>query len=89
MKQVFLEVFAFGAFVTLSLLLVSACNIKLGAGANNETKTESYSYELTYNNCTTGKKSFSSKEAYCASLNEDTRSCVAVLAQEKYNTEFK
>ncbi|MGE0633782.1 MAG: hypothetical protein AB7O96_15315 [Pseudobdellovibrionaceae bacterium] len=49
--------------MTLSLVILAAC-----AKGHKE---ESYTYKYETKDCTTGKKSFSSKASYCDSLKND------------------
>lgn len=63
--------------LALSLVVITACSgniggLKFGAGADGgNVKSESISYNLTQNGCSTGEKTFSSVDAMCAGLRDD------------------
>ena len=51
---------------SILITLAMAC----GSESSTETKSETYTYELTENQCPTGKHEFSSKDAYCDGLTQ-------------------
>lgn len=55
----------------------------------DEKKSESFKYNLTYNGCSTGDKEASSKDAMCALLKDDAANnfCAANLRKEKYEAD--
>lgn len=57
-------------FKGLVACVVAACGIVAGCGSFDD-ESESYSYEYNVNGCSTGKKTFSQKSAYCSALKDD------------------
>jgi hypothetical protein len=57
-------------FAMVFAVCLAACS---GSDSNKSSNSsESYSYDITLNNCPTGKHTFSSKEALCKGLKDDT-----------------
>lgn len=65
------------------LLLIAAVTL---VGCKKESKSESYSYDLTLNGCATGKHTFSSKADMCAALKDDARNkyCAYSLRKQTF-----
>ena len=52
----------------LVLMVISLGLYGCGGSSSSESKSESYTYQYSVNGCDTGRKTFSSKQAYCDSL---------------------
>ena len=81
--------------ILLSLLLgLSGCDVSVKAGdrelvnTGGQNKKESFEYDFTQNNCPTGKKSFSSRDAMCDALKNDDANnfCARELRYEYFKT---
>ena len=79
----------------LSLLLgLSGCDVSVKAGdrelvnTGNQNKKESFEYDFTQNDCATGKKSFSSRDALCDALKDDAANgfCAREMRYEYFKT---
>jgi hypothetical protein len=70
-------------FVCIVLVLgISACG-------STESKDESYKYRFREGSCDTGQQSFSSKQAYCSALKNDSlnNGCAAATRAKTYESE--
>lgn len=56
--------------LSLSIITLSACGV--AATTNNQSQSESRSYELEENGCNTGKHQFSSLSEMCDALKNDS-----------------
>ena len=56
----------------LASFIMQSCNNSLTDTVVKNYNTETYSYQLTENGCTTGKKNFSSLSEMCNSLKNDS-----------------
>lgn len=56
---------------------------------SSSTRNERFSYSLTYNNCPTGKKTFSSQQAMCDALKDDSENnyCAREMRREKFDSD--
>ncbi len=78
----------FGILTVLALALgLTGCGSDAGPEIGNETSSHSaqYTYEFSYNNCSTEKQTFTSLEAMCDGLKSESRNngC-AVSMREGY-----
>ena len=66
------------------VLALSSCG-----GDDKEPKTQRLTYNLTYNNCSTGEHSFNSKLEMCKGLldNERNNFCASNMRADKYKQE--
>jgi hypothetical protein len=72
----------FKSLLLLTLALVAAC----GAGQNESETSEEYGYNLTSNGCSTEQQKFTSRDAYCSGLQDETRNkgCALKLRKETF-----
>lgn len=77
----------FALFIISSLALLSSCN--KGSDNISSDRTQSLSYDFTENNCPTGKQAFSSHEALCAGLQDESlnKGCASTLREEYFKTQ--
>ena len=55
-----------------AILVITSVLFFVGCQKSEEQSNQSYTYDLTENGCPTGSHSFSSQEAYCNALKNDS-----------------
>lgn len=75
--------------LTLSVLFLQSCSVDLGNGLKVGTQSNNYSYSLSEGSCSTGEHSFSSQEAMCDGLKNDTlnNNCATNLRYLKFQSD--
>lgn len=60
----------------------------LSACGSSESKDESYKYRFSEGSCDTGEQSFSSKQAYCSALKNDSlnKGCAAATRAKTFES---
>lgn len=71
----------------MGITILSACNHSSSSDIKNEETSESYSYSYEVNRCQTGRQEFSSKDAYCAGLQNETlnKGCALTLRKKAFS----
>lgn len=75
-------------FLAAMTLLCSACDLS-AVGIGKSKKKEQYKYNLTYNGCSTGEHKFSSKDAMCDALQNNSlnNNCARDLREQHFRGE--
>lgn len=75
--------------ISVAALFLVACSVDVGGKKILDTgggKSAEYSYELSENGCSTGKREFSSQDAYCDGLRDDSGNshCATGMRYEEF-----